>query len=252
MSKRLPNVLMVDDTLQDLEIMSMYLEDVAKVHTVSSGAQAIEYVQQTKIDVILLDVAMPIMDGFQTLERLRKLEECINVPVVLVTNLCDRDTVLNSVIMGIDGYLVKPVTKETLQKKVLEVYNEQCQEQEERKTVLLVDDDMSYLKQLNSFLQEKYNVIMINSAKLASEYLLKHVPDVVVLDYQMPLFNGVSMMRLIQKNPSGKNIPVIILSGALSREILQECYAYNPAACLAKPVSKEVLEENIELALKQQ
>ena len=252
MSKRLPNVLMVDDTLQDLEIMSMYLEDVAKVHTVSSGAQAIEYVQQTKIDVILLDVAMPIMDGFQTLERLRKLEECINVPVVLVTNLCDRDTVLNSVIMGIDGYLVKPVTKETLQKKVLEVYNEQCQEQEERKTVLLVDDDMSYLKQLNSFLQEKYNVIMINSAKLASEYLLKHVPDVVVLDYQMPLFNGVSMMRLIQKNPSGKNIPVIILSGALSREILQECYAYNPVACLAKPVSKEVLEENIELALKQQ
>ena len=113
----------------------------------------------------------------------------------------------------------------------------------------MIDDDISYLKQLNSFLQDEYNVIMINSAKLALEYLLKHVPDVIVLDYQMPLYNGASMMRLIQGSIEGREIPIIILSGLLSREALQECYMYNPVACLAKPVSKEVLEEHIEIAL---
>ena len=91
---------------------------------------------------------------------------------------------------------------------------------------------------------------MINSAKLALDYLLKHIPDVIVLDYQMPLHNGASMMRLIQNSVEGKQIPVIILSGMLSREVLQECYVYKPVACLAKPVSKEVLEENIEQALR--
>ncbi len=250
MGKMLPNVLIVDDAPQDLEIMSMYLADIARIHTAVNGSDAVEYAKQHKIDVFLLDVEMPVMDGFQTVEALRKLEACINVPVVMVTNMCDKETVLNSVLMGVDGYLVKPVEKEVLQNKVLEVYGKRREAQKEKKTVLLIDDDMSYLKQLNSFLQDDYNVIMINSAKLALDYLLKHIPDVIVLDYQMPLYNGASMMRLIQNSVEDQEIPIIILSGVLSREVLQECYFYNPVACLAKPVSKEVLEENIEQALK--
>lgn len=247
-----PNVLIVDDNPQDIEVMSMHLAEVANVHSVPSGLLAVEYVKKNQIDVILLDVEMPILDGFQTLEYLRKMEECINVPVIMVTSICDRGTVVNSMIMGIDGYLVKPVDKESVQSKVLEVYEKQLENNlnvGEKRTVLLIDDDMSYLKQLNSFLQDEYNVIMINSAKLALEYLLKHVPDVIVLDYQMPLYNGASMMRLIQGSIEGREIPIIILSGLLSREALQECYMYNPVACLAKPVSKEVLEEHIEIAL---
>ena len=250
MEKISPSILVVDDEPQDLEVMSLHLRDIAEVHTVPSGKKAIEYVKQNEVDIILLDVEMPNMDGFQTLERLRRIEGCINVPVILVTGIRDMDTVLNSAIMGVDGYLVKPVEKETLQKKVLEVYRRKNAYQEEKKTVLLIDDDMQYLKQLNSILQEKYNVIMINTAKLALEYLLKHVPDVIVLDYQMPLYNGASMMKMIQASTAGKKIQVIILSGVLSKEVLQECYLYNPAACLAKPVSKEVLKGTIENALK--
>lgn len=251
MGLEMPNVLIVDDTQQDLDTMSLYLEDIAYVHTALNGKQAIEYVQQHKVDVILLDIEMPLMDGFTTLEQLRKMEECINVPVILVTGICDRYTVFNSVAMGIDGYLVKPVKKEDVRKKVLETY-EQYSQHEEKKTVLLIDDDMTYLKQLNNLLQDEYNVILINSAKLALEYLLKHIPDVIVMDYNMPLYNGANMMNIIQnKNSSAghKDIPIIILSGSLNRESLQECYLYNPAACLAKPVTKDVLVEAIEQAM---
>ncbi|MBE5882900.1 MAG: response regulator [Lachnospiraceae bacterium] len=243
------NVLVVDDTPQDLEIISQYLEEIAFVDTAINGQEAIRHAQVIKPDVILLDVKMPLMDGFQTLEQLRKMEECINVPVVMVTGMCDRDTVLNSVIMGIDGYLVKPVSKDALVEKVLEVYHKQLESCDEKKTVLMIDDDMSYLKQMNSLLKDKYNVVLINSAKLALEYLVKHIPDVVVLDYQMPLYNGASMMRLIQTSVADREIPIIILSGVLNRETLQECYAYNPVACLAKPVTREILEETIEQAL---
>lgn len=246
----MPNVLVVDDSPQDLEIVSMYLKGIAKVHTASNGKKALEYVKQNKIDVILLDVEMPYMDGFETLECLRRMEECINVPVILLTGIRDKETVLNSVIMGVDGYLIKPVERKTLQNKVVEVYRKRCKNRKAKKTVLLIDDDMSYLKQLNSMLQDKYNVFMINSAKLALEYLLKHVPDVIVLDYQMPLYNGASMMKLMQKSSTGSDIPIIVLSGLDRREVLQECYMYDPVACLTKPVSKEELEENIEKALR--
>ncbi len=243
-----PNILVVDDDMATLDTMSLYLEDIARVTTVIGGRQALEYVKQYHVDMILLDVEMPLMDGFLTLEQIRNLEECINVPVILVTGHKDKATIINSCLMGVDGYLVKPVSKDILINKVNEVY-ESRRAKDNRKTVLLIDDDLPYLKQLNTMLNEDYNVIMINSAKLALNYLMKNTPDVIVLDYQMPLYNGANVMNMIQKNNVGRPIPIIILSGALDRDALQECYVYNPAACLAKPVTKEILIENIENVL---
>lgn len=244
----LPNVLLVDNDKHTLDVMSMYLEDVATVSTVLGGRQALDFVQQNPVDVIFLDVDMPIMDGFATLEQLRNIEKCINVPIVLVTGKTDKHTILNSFVMGVDGYLAKPVSKELLINKLNEVHHSK-DAKNDKKTVLMIDDDMSYLKQLNNILSDSYNVIMINSAKLALDYLLKHTPDVILLDYQMPLYNGANVMNMIQKNSDRKPIPIIILSGALSREAVQECYAYNPFAYLVKPVSKDTLVENLEQAL---
>lgn len=243
-----PRILIVDDDMATLDIMTLYLEDIAIVTTVNGGRQALEYVKQYPVDLILLDVEMPLMDGFATLEHLRNVEECINVPVILVTGHKDKATIINSCLMGVDGYLIKPVEKDTLINKVNEVY-ESRRAKDNRLTVLLIDDDLPYLKQLNTMLNDSYNVVMINSAKLALNYLMKNTPDVIILDYQMPLYNGANVMNMIQKNHIGRPIPIIILSGALDRDALQECYAYKPAACLAKPVTREVLIENIEKVL---
>lgn len=136
-----PNVLIVDDDQQALETMSLYLTEIADVFTVIGGKQAVEIVQLHQMDVILLDVDMPIMDGFKTLEQFRNLKDCINVPVILVTGKSDKYTVMNSIFMGVDGYLVKPVDKETLCQKVMEVYRKKIR-MEDRKTVLAIDDDI--------------------------------------------------------------------------------------------------------------
>jgi CheY-like chemotaxis protein len=243
-----PRILIVDDDMATLDIMTLYLEDIAIVTTVNGGRQALEYVNQYPVDLILLDVEMPLMDGFVTLEHLRNIEECINVPVILVTGHKDKSTIINSCLMGVDGYLIKPVEKDTLINKVNEVY-ESRRAKDNRLTVLLIDDDLPYLKQLNTMLNDSYNVVMINSAKLALNYLMKNTPDVIILDYQMPLYNGANVMNMIQKNNVGRPIPIIILSGALDRSALHDCYIYNPAALLAKPVTKELLIETIKKAI---
>lgn len=246
----LPNILVVDDDIQILETMRLYLNNTAIVATVLGGRQAIEHVRNHPVDLILLDIDMPVMDGFKTLEQLRKIEECINVPIILVTGKSDMNTVLNSGLMGIDGYLVKPVNQLDLISKVTEVYQAH-QQVNTRKTVLMIDDDISYLKQMNTFLQDKYNVVIINSAKLGASYLLNNTPDVIILDYEMPLYNGAALMNMIHKNNNGYDIPIIILSGALNIDAVLDCYEYRPFSCLAKPVTKELLIENIEKALLQ-
>lgn len=242
------NILVIDDDAETRDTMKLYLSGAAVVTLAKSGREALMYVQQQRFDVILLDIEMPIMNGFQTLEQLRNLKECINTPVVMLTGKSDKFSVMNSMAMGVDGYLLKPVEKQALLDAVEEVCSKKKQI-EDRKTVLAIDDDMTYLKQINGFLQEYYNVIMINSTKLALDYLTNHVPDVILLDYQMPLYNGVALISIIRQNESYQNIPFIILSGALSKEALLGFYPYEPFACLVKPVDKQVLIDKVREAI---
>lgn len=239
-----PHVLIVDDDPQDLELLSLYLSPIADVTTALGGQRAIEYLQQHRVDLIFLDVNMPVMNGFKTLEQLRNMESCINVPVVFITGQSDRYTVMNSIYMGSDGYLLKPVDKNTLQQKTLEIIAKHQQVQRP-KTILAIDDDMAFLKLIDSYLRDTYQVVIINSAKLALDYLLKNTPDLILLDYQMPLYNGASFMSMLNKKEDTTPIPIIILSGVIDKDVLRDCYAFNPDACLAKPVSREVLLENI-------
>ena len=244
-------VLAIDDDPEVFDILRQYLSDTAKVSYASNCKQALAQVRQDRFDVILLDIEMPIMNGFMVLEQLRNIKECVNIPVIMLTGKQDKYYVWNSIAMGIDGYLLKPVSKRELIDKITKV----CRKREKSRngrTILAIDDDMAYLKQLNSFLKEEYNVIMINTAKLALDYLRNYVPELILLDYRMPLYNGVALLNMIRQNVRLKEIPVIILSGNLSQEALLQFYEYNPAAFLSKSVSRSELLEKINEVLKPQ
>ena len=243
-----PRVLIIDDDVEFLEVMKSFLQDIVDVEIAVGGRQAIQLVQETHVDLILLDFEMPVMDGMKTLTYLRNLKECINVPVIMLTGRRDQYAVTNSLVMGIDGYLLKPVSKDMLIETVTKTL-EKRSEKGEKKIVVAIDDDMSYLKQLNSFLKDKYHVIMINSARLAFNYLSNHEPDIILLDYQIPLYNGVTLMKMLEQNSLCQNKPIIILSGTLDQEAIKELYIHKPAAVLAKPVSQKILLEQIQQAL---
>ena len=249
MSYKQYNVLAIDDDPETLETIKLYLSEIADVTTLTNGKQAQMQVRQQKYDVILLDIEMPILNGFLVLKQLRNVKECVNIPVIMLTGKQDKYYVMNSIAMGIDGYLLKPVNKNELVSKVKEV----CGKKHDSgtKTILAIDDDMSYLKQLNSFLKDYYNVIMINTTKLALDYLTSHVPDVILLDYQMPLYNGVALLNMIRQNDKIKEVPVIVLSGNLNQQIIMEFYECRPAGFLAKSVGKYVILEKIRDVLEQ-
>lgn len=247
MTRRI-DVLAVDDDPETLEMIRLYLAETAFVTTAVGGKQALQCIRARRPDVILLDIEMPVMDGFQTLEMFRNTAECVNIPVIMLTGKSDKSSVTNAIALGVDGYLLKPVSKDELVDKVQKAYQKSHKPTKQR-TVLAIDDDMVFLKQLHSLLGTHYNVIMINSAKMALEYLSGHTPDVILLDYQMPLYNGVTLIGLINQNRNCRNIPVIVLSGSLDQKAVQDFYPYSPAAFLAKPIEKERLIEKIEDAL---
>lgn len=114
-----------------------------------------------------------------------------------------------------------------------------------RKHILVVDDNPIVLKLIRAYLQDDYKVSVVNSGKIAVEFLLKYKPDLILLDYMMPLYTGVTVLKIIRSKPDTQDIPVFFLTGKTDLETVSECLALHPAGYIVKPVAKNALLEKI-------
>ena len=118
---------------------------------------------------------------------------------------------------------------------------EQSREMSNRKHILVIDDDPETLKTLRYYLQDRYKVSVVSSGKVAVEFLLKFVPDLILLDYLMPMNNGAAVLKIIKSREATKNIPVFFLTGQTDKATVMECLSLNPAGYIVKPVAKDAL-----------
>jgi two-component system cell cycle response regulator len=109
---RRDEILIVDDNVQNAELLEAYLVDLgANVRIASDGLEALEQVARCKPDIILLDIMMPRMSGFEVCQRLKKDEQTRSIPIVIVTALNEIGDVERGVDCGADDFLSKPVNK---------------------------------------------------------------------------------------------------------------------------------------------
>jgi DNA-binding response OmpR family regulator len=108
-------ILIVDDDPHAVEILTRMLErEGYDCVSAASGAAALQLVRAQTVDVILLDVMMPEMDGLQVCERLREDNELRQIPVILLTAKDDMETRSRGMALGVSEYLTKPVNKREL------------------------------------------------------------------------------------------------------------------------------------------
>ena len=104
-------ILVVDDDDMNLKMAEFILKKDMKdisVLLADSGMKAIDILQREKVDLVLLDFQMPMMNGLKTLEIIRKREDMKDIPVIFLTASSDRDTVVKAGMMGVQGYIKKP------------------------------------------------------------------------------------------------------------------------------------------------
>lgn len=106
-------VLIVDDNVQNLELLMAYMEEVPNVTTTAAanGIEALAQVARDKPDLILLDVMMPKMSGFEVCRRLKSDPETRDVQIVMVTALNEVGDHERAVDSGTDEFLTKPVNR---------------------------------------------------------------------------------------------------------------------------------------------
>ena len=105
-------ILVVDDNQQNLELVVAYLDTLGcQVRTAADGLAALEEVKKTDFDLILLDIMMPRMSGFEVCRKLKSDPRSRDIPIIMVTALNELGDIERGVESGTDDFITKPVNR---------------------------------------------------------------------------------------------------------------------------------------------
>jgi len=142
-------ILVVDDNAQNLELLQAYLESLpCTILTACDGLRALEIVERTPPDVILLDVMMPRMSGFEVCKKLKADPATRSIPIIMVTALNELGDIERGVESGTDDFLTKPVKKLELLTRVKSLLRVRHLKRE-------LDRTVAYIEQVEKTQQER-------------------------------------------------------------------------------------------------
>lgn len=120
------------------------------------------------------------------------------------------------------------------------------EERRKGRHILLVDDDPTFLKMMQDWLSMKYNITSVRSGMQAITYIATHKPDLILLDYDMPITPGPQVMEMIRSEHNAAEIPIIFLTGKSDRESVMKVMQLKPQGYLLKSMSKEEIVEAVD------
>ncbi|MEE8556007.1 MAG: response regulator, partial [bacterium] len=111
-------LLIVDDEQEFREALATVFADEYEVHLATNGKEALALLDTVAADLILLDIVMPGMDGFQTCLRLRQMEHTRQIPVIFLTSKLEPETETFGLELGADDFVTKPFNRDVLRARV--------------------------------------------------------------------------------------------------------------------------------------
>lgn len=165
MDQRKPQILVVDDTKSNIEVLEGSLaQENYSVHVALSGKRALELTHRRQFDLILLDVMMPEMDGYETFQKLKEIPGCENTPVIFLTAQAENDSEMKGLSLGADDYIAKPFNAKLLK---LRIRNQLERKFTRDRLTELVDERTSELSQKTKDLQKTLQVMLTSLGALA-------------------------------------------------------------------------------------
>jgi len=116
-------ILLVDDDVMHLKTAELFLKNEYQIYLTKSGNEALDFLNKKEFvpNLILLDILMPEMDGWEVFKRMKKIDFLKNVPIVFLTSLEDESDKKRAFQMGITDYILKPFNMTELKSRVKDI-----------------------------------------------------------------------------------------------------------------------------------
>ncbi len=164
-----PTILIVDDNKENIDLIAYFLKPQKyNLLTARDGLEALKVVEEQKVDIILLDIMLPHLDGFQVCERLKKDPSTRFIPIIMITALKELKDKIRSLEVGADDFISKPFENVELLTRV--------------KSLLRIKQYHDELESKNEELKEK------NQALLKMDQFKEELSHLIVHDMKNPLF----------------------------------------------------------------
>ena len=115
-----------------------------------------------------------------------------------------------------------------------------------KKRILLVDDSGILLRSVKAMLVDKYEVAVATDGQKAIERARRRKPDLILLDYEMPVMDGKETLEVLRQDDELKDIPVVFLTSIANRDSINSVLKYKPEGYLLKPIDQNRMFETIE------
>lgn len=158
-----------------------------------------------------------------------------------------RPTTLGTLLQRCEALLSGATEEENESDMALE--STEGKEDEPKKCILAVDDNGVFLRSLKGMLEKHYDVVVANSGEMALTQAKKKMPDLILLDYEMPGWDGRQTFEEIRKDEELKDIPVVFLTAVSDKKHIQDVLELRPAGYLLKPINQQRIFRTLEEAL---
>ncbi|GAA0621865.1 PleD family two-component system response regulator [Brevundimonas kwangchunensis] len=258
-------ILVVDDVEPNVRLLEAKLTlEYYEVLTATDGARALEIASAERPDIILLDVMMPGMDGFETCRRLKADPVTRHIPVVLVTALDGREDKMKGLAVGADDFVTKPIDDVILFARVkslvrLKAVMDELREREESGRrlgvdtdgagrlrgsggrVLVVDDNARQAEKICEQLQGEHRPV-IETDPAAALIAARGPVDLMIVNVSASEFDGLRFVAQVRSTEASRRTPILAVVDPADRPRLVKALELGVNDILPRPVDPEELD----------
>ncbi len=230
-------VLVVDDILANVKLLEARLAaEYFEVLTASSGQEAVDICASENVDIVLLDVMMPGMDGYEACRQIKQLPNCIDVPVVMVTALDQLADKVQGLRAGADDFLSKPVDDVALVTRVRNLARVKMLNDEFKMRIttssqmvgdgghdltecplgddgriLLIEDHVRSASRILETLSRSYDAFVERCPDNAMRQLCEHRFDLAIVSLGLKSMDGLKLCAQLRSAEKTRHLPIIML-----------------------------------------
>ncbi|MEM7679558.1 MAG: PleD family two-component system response regulator [Pseudomonadota bacterium] len=232
-------ILVVDDVVPNVKLLEAKLtSEYYDVITAANGEEALEKAKNERPDILLLDVMMPGMDGFEVCRQIKNTPDMAHIPVVMVTALTDTQDKVRGLEAGADDFLSKPIDDTALMARVrsllrLKMALDEWRVREntanqfgvvegqqnvmelsvENAQILVVEDkDYEQSKLHDALSIDGNNILTVSNGLEAIEMIQKHQFDMIVVSLDLEHEDGLRLCSHFRSNENSRSVPVLMVS----------------------------------------